>query len=103
LVDRGLIVRYFVDEAASGQGPSQLLDAAPSPLNLGITYSTALSFAEVASNRALNWTSGDAAGDARVSLGSTKINSALQGSTSGTIEVVVNVTALTGPWAAPPL
>ena len=44
LVDEGLLVRYFIDEADSGQVPTQLVDSAPSPLPLDLHYTTVMNF-----------------------------------------------------------
>jgi hypothetical protein len=41
LVDDGLVARYYLDEAASGQQPSEALDAASDPVHLTIRYSNA--------------------------------------------------------------
>ena len=100
LVDRGLVVRYHVDEAGSGQGPSELIDAAPSPLNLAMTYSPELSFTSASSNRGLVWTAAGSQGDGRVSIGGTKFHNSLHGSTAATIEAVVDVSAVgtAGNW-----
>jgi len=94
LVDRGLLVRYYIDEAASGQTPQQLIDAAPSPLNLTINYTPSLTFTEVASNRGLHWALLGSSANARTTLDGTKILSGLNGHTTGTIEAVVDVTAV---------
>jgi hypothetical protein len=91
LTDRGLVMRYYVDEAGSGQGPTQLFDAAPSPLDLSLTYSAELSFATIFGHRGLRWTNHDLAGDARVAITGTKVQTMLQGSTTATIEVVTSV------------
>lgn len=91
LSERGLVVRYHIDEAGSGQGPTQLLDAAPNPLNLGLTYSSALSFATIYGNRGLRWTDHDLTGDARIAITATKLQTMLHGSTTATIEVVTSV------------
>ena len=96
LVDRSLVVRYYVDEAASAQGPSELLDAAPNPLNLGLTYSPQLSFTTVSPNRGLHWTAASSAGDARATITGTKFHNLLHGSTTATIEAVVDVAAVGG-------
>jgi hypothetical protein len=38
LVDRGLVTRYFLDEAASGMTPSEVQDSAPDPRALTLDY-----------------------------------------------------------------
>ena len=46
LVDTGLIVRYYIDEAASGQGPTAVLDGSGvgADFDLAITYAAALNY-----------------------------------------------------------
>jgi hypothetical protein len=92
LVDEGLLVRYFIDEAASGQTPIRLEDSAPTPLTLLLTYTNSLMFAQPApDHRALRWT---AAGDdarASASINGTKISTQLDPSTTFTLELVVDL------------
>lgn len=92
LVGRGLVVRYFIDEAASGTVPKKLLDSAPSPLPLTIFYD-AMSFDEVDGNRGLRWNAITQLGRVSAPIGGTKIQTELHGSKTGTIEVVVDVEA----------
>jgi hypothetical protein len=92
LVGRGLVVRYFIDEAASGTVPKTLLDSAPSPLPLTIFYD-AMSFDEVGGNRGLRWSAITQLGRVSAPIGGTKIQTELHGSKTGTIEVVVDVEA----------
>jgi hypothetical protein len=91
LVDRGLVVRYFMDEAASGQTPTSLTDSASSPLSLPITFGQA-SFIEEGGNRGLNWPASQGSGKAELSLGSTKVNNLLSPARTVTIEVVARIT-----------
>jgi hypothetical protein len=98
LVDRGLVVRYFIDEAGSGQGPSELFDAAPNPLDLALTYSADLAFTSVSSGRGLRWTANNSSGDARATITGTKFHTMLHGSTTATIEAVVDVTSVGGAY-----
>ena len=97
LVSRGLLVRYFLDEAASGQEETIVHDSADNPLDLPLSYSLVPSqpeFIEVAGNSGLQWTEESEAGAAMVDVGGTKIIDALDGATIGTIEVVIDVDAL---------
>lgn len=94
-VNDGLIVRYFIDEADTGTGPTQLEDAAPSPRPLVITYEPELAYTEAYGQRALAWTTEGGSGRASVAIAGTKIQSGLQGSTTGTIEVVVDIAQVT--------
>jgi hypothetical protein len=94
LVNEGLLVRYFMDEAASGQAPPALLDAAPEPLALPIAYdtTTALTYCENAGHRGLCWPHTNTNAKAWVPLAGTKIYTALNNVTGGTIELVVDMT-----------
>ena len=95
LVDTGLIVRYYIDEAASGQGPAELVDAAPAPQPLGMVWGPELSYAEDgAGHRGLRWNQIEQYSRATVAVDGTKISGQLHGSTTGTIETVVSVSAV---------
>jgi hypothetical protein len=91
LVDRGLVVRYFMDEAASGTAPANLIDSAPSPLSVPISYGQA-SFIEENGNRGLHWPASQSTGKAETAFGSTKLISQLTPSSTVTIEVVAQIT-----------
>lgn len=104
LADDGLVVRYYIDEAASGIAPSMLQDAAhEEPLALELWYQgpdpAELEFEEVFGRRALRWL--QVANNARASraIGDTKIYEWLHGSTTGTIEVVADVRGVTDQGA----
>lgn len=94
LVDRGVLVRYFIDEADSGQTVTQLEDATPDPLPLPLTYGPELSFATDGKNRGLEWTTVALDGRASTPVTGSKVT-ALQGSTTGTIEVVIDIDEVT--------
>lgn len=94
LSDDGLVARYFIDEAAMGTSPLMLSDAAPSPLPLTIHFLGGLVFQEVSDNRALRWSVVDGDDRAAVPVAGTKIANELNGSTTGTMEVVVDVEQL---------
>ena len=91
LTDRGLLARYFVDEAASGTTPTQLEDASGvgTAVPLPITYGTNLSYAEVGGNRGLNSANTTGAGRAEVTVGTTKLAN-LNGITAAVFEYVVD-------------
>lgn len=89
LVDTGLVARYFIDEAASAQGPTEVLDAAPQPVALPIVYTAELSFSEVAGNRGLAFSMASAARVSR-SIDGTKLYALLHGKTTATIETVLD-------------
>jgi hypothetical protein len=99
LVDRGLLVRYYVDEAASGQTPTDLADSAPNPLDLPITYTPEMTFVEQAGNRGLEWTATQVDGRAMALVPDTKIEQALDGATEATIESVIQVSPNTDYWS----
>jgi hypothetical protein len=94
LTSSGLVVRYFIDEAAAGQAPIVLEDSAPDPLKLPLTYAPELSFVEEGGHRGLSWASEGVAGRASIQVDGTKIMSALNGSQVVTIEVVVRIVAV---------
>ena len=112
LHDRGLTTRYYIDEAGSGRGPDELIDAAPDPLTLSLDYgSTAAppiggaggtggmmgtggsepnwSFTEVDGNRGLSSLVPHRSGGASAGLSAPKLQ-ALDGATEATIECVVD-------------
>jgi hypothetical protein len=95
LVGDGLIVRYFLDEAASGQTPTMAVDAAPQPLALPLVYSKMGGnnpvYVEQSGQRGLSWTKIELDGRATIPVDTTKIQSRLAGSTTATIEVVVEI------------
>lgn len=94
MVDRGLLTRYFIDEAGSGTGPSLLMDSAADPLPLALAYDGGEPvFVEIAGNRGLRWTELGNDGFAGVLLNGTKVHTALDGATAATVEVVLSVEA----------
>ncbi len=96
LIDTGLVIRYYMDEAASGTGPSALSDdsGVGDAFNLDITYDGHLAFTEDGGNRGLV---SDSTGDLQRALQfivtADKMDSALTGSTSMTMEVVADISS----------
>lgn len=88
LVDRGLVVRYFIDDTGM-----TLADAAPQPLPLTITPDANMALAGVAGRRGLVWQAITGLGDARGVITGTKVESMLHGGTAATLEVVADVVA----------
>lgn len=96
LIDTGLLARYYVDEAASGNLPAALLDASDvSPAeDIPIDYGTGpnLSYTEIAGNRGIN--SASETGDGVCTTGAlasgNKIFDAVTVSTGVTLEYVFN-------------
>lgn len=100
LVDVGLVARYFLAEAANGQGPTHALDAAPEPLDLPLVYAAMGGmnpvYVEQDGGRGLRWPAAGLDGRATASVSGTKIQERLDGRTAATIEVVVDIDAVTG-------
>lgn len=90
LTTSGVLVRYFFNEAASGNTPTEVLDSIASPINLDINYASgAMAYTEISGNRALESTS-TAGGIAIKVVGSDKVTTALSGSTTATLEYVIH-------------
>jgi hypothetical protein len=92
LVSRDVLTRYFIDESNSGSGVAALQDSAANPLDLTIDYAGAAVFVEEVGNRGLRWNALTEQGRASALVdASSKIRQELDGSTQGTIEVVVDI------------
>ena len=90
-----LLARYWMEEAASGQAPTQLLDDQTSPLNLPITYDGAnYSYTAPATGRGWTSTTTNNQGRATTLVDGTKIQTTLNGATAASIEVVLAIDAL---------
>lgn len=87
--DAGLVARYFIDEAATGQSVTRLEDSASSPQALGIEYDANLGFTEVDGHRGLRWNAASNEGKASLLVDGSKIASMLDGQTAATIEIVL--------------
>lgn len=93
------IARYRLNEAASGQSPTHVLDSIASPTNLEISYVGSVpSYTEIASGRGLSFPSqsspqGAGAYSVRLEPG-VKVYDALEGSTAATITVVADLVTL---------
>ena len=95
-----LLARYWMEEASSGQGPTQLLDDQASPLNLPITYDGAnYSYTAPATGRGWTSTTNNNQGRATTLVDGTKIQTTLDGATAATIEIVVAIDALNSSWS----
>ncbi len=118
LIDRGLVTRYFLDEAAQGMMPTQVVDAAPDPLSLTIRYGEVslppmggaggmggaagtggsgpnLSWVEEEGQRGLRFRAKNRSGDASVRIENTKLT-VMDGLTEATIECVARVEGVGG-------
>jgi len=99
LIDTNLIVRYFCDEAVSGNTPADLLDASGvgTDFDLAINYASDANFDEVSGNRCWEINDYDAGAVARKAIVASDKIDALDGvSTQLTIELVANITGATG-------
>ena len=94
LVDDGLLVRYYLDEAASGQLPALALDAAPDPLHLPFTYTPGMTYVEIGGHRGLAWNAAELDGRASIPAADTKLVMQLTSLIEATIEVVVRIDAV---------
>ncbi|MBW2455532.1 MAG: hypothetical protein JRI68_13515 [Deltaproteobacteria bacterium] len=102
LADDGLVARYYLDEAASGQAPTEVLDAAPDPLPLPLTYVNIgtdefMTYTEDADgNRGLAFAAIGHDDRASIPVDSTKVSAALHASHAVTYEVVADVQGVSG-------
>lgn len=100
LSDSGLLARYYMDEAASGQTPTELVDSSGVgvALNVPITYGNSLSWAEVSGNRCLRSSGSAGTGVATTAAltSGNKIFDALDGATEATLEYVINALTYNG-------
>lgn len=90
LTDGGLVVRYHLDEASAGV-VDEVDDAASDPLPLSVTAFSALSFTEVDGHRGLAWSAAGADDRLSAPIDGTKIAQRLDGATTATIEVVLEM------------
>jgi hypothetical protein len=92
LVKRGLLTRYLINEATDGQVPTALGDSAPMPLPLTIDYAVEGAFIDDNGHYGLRWNTITATGKASAPLAADgKVWLGLDGSTTGTVELVVAV------------
>lgn len=95
LSDSGLLVRYYVDEATSGSAPAAVLDASgvADDFDLTIDYGSGnLAYTEAGGMAGLISSSETGTQHARKTIvTSDKIQTALNGATAATLEVVVDV------------
>jgi len=98
LTTERLVVRYVLNEAARRTEPATVLDSADEPLNLTVDYGAVgnMSYAEVGTGRGLQWFVAESSGTALAPIDGTKVYTALEGKTQGTIEVVTTVQATSG-------
>jgi hypothetical protein len=88
LVDRGVVVRYFLDEAASGSMPAAVLDHGPPPtFDLPISYD-GMQYASAPTGRGLAYDLDHLGNVGAVTTDGTKIRTDLDESVEATVEVV---------------
>lgn len=91
LVDRGLLVRYFIDEAVSGTAPNMLIDSAGDPQPLVLGYLGNMAFeTDADGNSGLTWNEAGGAGAAGTIIDGTKLEQ-IDGARRLTYELVVRV------------
>lgn len=89
LVDRGLVVRYFLDEAGSGIGVASAVDASG---HLDLAHETSdYLYVEPAGHRGLRWTSTGLDGGPFAEVAGTPVATALAGASSVTVELVLRI------------
>jgi hypothetical protein len=93
LVDRGLLTRYFIDEDTDGTDTMTLEDSGPAPtVPLTIDYDDNGEFIDDSGNRGVRWNAITQNGTAEALLPEDgKVWLGLDGSTTGTIEMVIDV------------
>ncbi len=97
LVDEELVVRYYLDEANSGQEPTEVVDAAADPLPLPLTYvnegtDTFMTYTEdLNGNSGLAFAEWGRSDRASLAIDGTKISAMLHGGFTVTYEVVADV------------
>jgi len=90
------LLLYLFNEAASGTGPTAVLDtSAGTAANATITYGTG-SWTSIAAGDGLSFATGGSA--LTGSLGGTKVQTALAGSTTMTVQLVVDVNNTSGSY-----
>jgi hypothetical protein len=99
LIDTDLIVRYYIDEAASGSSPTEVSDdsGVGSAANLTLDYGTALAYTEVSGQRGLESTSVTGDHHAKYDITNADKIDAMNGvATKVTIEIVADITSGSG-------
>ncbi|WP_050432063.1 LamG-like jellyroll fold domain-containing protein [Chondromyces crocatus] len=93
LVSTDVLVRYVINEPASGQTPTELMDVAPDPLALPITFANGLAFTQDTNgHRGLTWPARGQDGRAARSIQNTKVTTRLDQAQRLTLELVADVT-----------
>lgn len=92
MVDHGLLARWWIDEASSGQAPILLADSTASPMDLPLTYADDMPvFVSTNGNIGLYWDSRGLDGRAMAMITGSKIHTELGASRQATFELVAAV------------
>lgn len=91
LSDAGLVVRYWLDDAATLPSPTMIRDAAPSPLDLPLFADPAMTWVALPTGRGLSWSHAGSDGGAWSTVAGTKVEARIDGATAYTVEVVATV------------
>ncbi|WP_156338755.1 hypothetical protein [Chondromyces crocatus] len=93
LLNTDVLVRYVINESPSSETPTELMDVAPDPLPLPITFADALAFTEdMNDHRGLTWPARGQGGRAARSIQNTKVATHLDQAQRLTLELVADVT-----------
>ena len=90
LEDRGVVVRYFLDAADSGEIPAVAADSV-NGVDMTIDFRDGLSWTQGPAGRGLRWPSDDMPGGAHVPCQGTAVEAMLDEHPEGTIEVVTEI------------
>lgn len=91
LVDRGLVVRYFIDEAATGTGPQAVRDSGPAPaLDLTLSYDN-MQYVQASTGRGIELSGNHDGYAAAPTPDGTKIRDVFDGALESTMEIVLDV------------
>jgi hypothetical protein len=87
-VNRGLLVRYFMDHGDIGAADGALIDAGQHGVDLALTPAGNVTWLALASGRGLRWQQAESAGMAATAIGATVLNE-LDGASALTVEMVM--------------
>lgn len=91
LAERGLLVRYHIDENDSSGGTAGLCDSAADPFHLALQNSSNMKFTDDGGRVGLEWMAAGNSGGAVGPINGTKVYSRLNSDTSLTLELVFDI------------
>ena len=95
LDDAAVLVRYYLDEAHQGSGPTHALDSIVPRLDLAYGWEDGMSYGvDGNGNRGLSWADAEQDGGPAAMVRDTKVREALEGATAATIELVTDARAV---------